>query len=45
VKLPPPSAEEQPLSVSDLDKIEAFDWMTANRLRDVVTERWNRVIR
>jgi putative spermidine/putrescine transport system substrate-binding protein len=45
VKLPPASAEEQPLSVNDLDKIEAFDWVAANKLRDVVTERWNRVTR
>jgi putative spermidine/putrescine transport system substrate-binding protein len=46
VKLPPPDvAEEQPLSVDQLDKIVAFDWMAANKLRDSVTERWNRVTR
>lgn len=45
VKLPPAVADEQPMSVNDLDKIVAFDWVTANNLKASATERWNRVTR
>jgi putative spermidine/putrescine transport system substrate-binding protein len=42
VKLP---ADEQSLTVDDLDKIVAFDWVAANKVRDSVIERWNRMTR
>jgi len=42
VKLPP---DQQPLTVDDLDKIVAFDWVAANKARDSVIERWNRMTR
>jgi len=42
VKLPP---DQQPLTVEDLDKIVAFDWVAANKVRDSVIERWNRMTR
>jgi len=42
VKLPP---DQQPLTVEDLDKIVAFDWVAANKLKDSVIERWNRMMR
>jgi putative spermidine/putrescine transport system substrate-binding protein len=42
VKLPP---DQQPLTVEDLDKIVAFDWLAANKVRDSVIERWNRMTR
>src|SRR5215471_2390089 len=42
VKLPP---GQQPLTVDDLDKIVAFDWVAANKVRDSVIERWNRMTR
>jgi putative spermidine/putrescine transport system substrate-binding protein len=42
VKLP---KDQQPLGVDDLDKIVAFDWVAANKVRDQVIERWNRVTR
>jgi len=42
VKLPP---DQQPLTVDDLDKIVAFDWVAANKVRDSVIERWNRMTR
>jgi putative spermidine/putrescine transport system substrate-binding protein len=45
VKLPASFVEEQPLGVNDLEKIVAFDWVAANKLRDTVTEQWNRVTR
>ena len=45
VKLPPELAKELPLTVADLDKIVTFDWASANKLRDQVTERWNRSMR
>lgn len=42
VKLPP---DQQPMTVEDLDKIVAFDWVAANKVRDSVIERWNRMTR
>ncbi len=42
VKLPP---DQQPLSVDDLGKIVAFDWVAANKVKDSVIERWNRMTR
>jgi putative spermidine/putrescine transport system substrate-binding protein len=42
VKLPP---EQVSLAVDDLDKIVAFDWVAANKVRDSVIERWNRMTR
>jgi len=45
VKLPPEVAAEQPMTVNELDKIVAFDWAEANKLRDGATERWNRLTR
>jgi len=42
VKLPP---DQQPLTVDDLDKIVAFDWVAANGAKDTVIERWNRMTR
>ena len=42
VKLPP---DQQPLTVDDLDKIVAFDWIAANKVKDSVIERWNRMTR
>ena len=42
VKLPP---DQQPLSADDLDRIVAFDWVAANKVRDSVIERWNRMTR
>jgi len=42
VKLPP---NQQPMTVEDLDKIVAFDWVAANKVRDAVIERWNRMTR
>jgi putative spermidine/putrescine transport system substrate-binding protein len=42
VKLPP---DQQPLTVEDLDKIVAFDWVAANKVKDSVIERWNRMAR
>src|SRR5262245_4293587 len=42
VKLLP---DQQPLTVEDLDKIVAFDWVAANKVKDSVIERWNRMTR
>ena len=42
VKLPP---DLQPVGVDDLDKIVTFDWVAANKIRDSVIERWNRMTR
>jgi putative spermidine/putrescine transport system substrate-binding protein len=42
VKLPP---DQPPLSIDDLDKIVAFDWVAANQVKDSVIERWNRMTR
>src|SRR5262245_30142668 len=42
VKLLP---DQQPLTVEDLDKIVAFDWVAANKVKDSVIERWNRMAR
>lgn len=42
VKLP---AEEQPIPVSELDKVVMFDWIEANKIRGQVVERWNRMTR
>jgi hypothetical protein len=42
VKLPP---DQQPLGPNDLDKIVAFDWVAANKIKDSVIERWNRMTR
>src|SRR5262249_5564240 len=42
VRLPP---DQQPLGVDDLDKIVAFDWVAANKARDSIIERWNRMTR
>ena len=42
VKLPP---DQQPMTVEDLDKIVAFDWVAAYKVRDSVIERLNRMIR
>jgi len=42
VRLPP---EEQPVGVDDLDRIVAFDWIEANKIKGQVVERWNRMTR
>jgi len=42
VKLPP---DQVSLTADDLDKIVAFDWVAANKVRDSVIERWNRMTR
>src|SRR5262249_14413781 len=42
VKVPP---DQQPLTVEDLDRIVAFDWVAANKVKDTVIERWKRMRR
>lgn len=32
-------------TADDLDKIVSFNWIEANKVRDTVTERWNRMVR
>ncbi|MBM3571740.1 MAG: extracellular solute-binding protein [Alphaproteobacteria bacterium] len=45
VAIPPELKDVLPIGVNDIDKILKWDWAAANAQRDVVTERWNRVMR
>ncbi|SMH29669.1 ABC transporter substrate-binding protein [Mesorhizobium australicum] len=43
--LPEELAKSLMFTANDLDKIVSFDWIEANKVRDQVTERWNRTVR
>lgn len=45
VQIPEALQREVPIGVNDIGKILKWDWAAANAQRDVVTERWNRVMR
>lgn len=45
VVVPEALQREVPIGVNDIGKILKWDWAAANARRDVVTERWNRVMR
>lgn len=43
--LPEDLAKTLILSANDLDGLVSFDWIEATKVRDQVTERWNRMVR
>lgn len=43
--LPEELARTLILSANDLDGLVSFDWIEATKMRDQVTERWNRMVR
>jgi putative spermidine/putrescine transport system substrate-binding protein len=45
VAIPEALRAEVPIGVNDIGKILKWDWAGANARRDVVSERWNRVMR
>lgn len=44
-RLPDELAETLMLTADDLEGIVTFDWIEATKVRDQVTERWNRMVR
>lgn len=45
VQVPAELRREVPIGVNDIGRILKWDWAAANAQRDVVTERWNRLMR